>query len=125
MYDIVGLSTIIHEPRIWTVRNDLVIGGQPVGAVIIHVPPIVNDTEVSKYVGNCCLYGDVKGKLVLSSNVVYKHYEIPECNYIGFEHFRKLSDEVYDVSGTIIDDRSTVLQWEYQLERTESSVPVS
>ncbi len=125
VHDLVGLSTIMHEPRIWTIRNDLVIGGQPVGAVILHVPPIVNDTEVSKYVGNCCLYGDVRGKLVLSSNIVYKYYEIPECDYTGFEHYKKLSDEVYDVNGAIINDQTTVLQWQYQLERTESGVPSS
>lgn len=123
--DVVGISKIIHEEKIWTVRNDFVIGGGPVSTVLIHVPPIVNESEVSRYIGNCCLYGEVKGRIVLSDNSVYKCYDMPEFEYRGFEHLKKLSDVVYDVSGCVTDEEINQLQWEYRLERTEASVPSS
>ncbi len=123
--DVVGVSTITHEEKIWTIRNDFVIGGGPVSTVIIHVPPIQNNMDVSRYVGNCCLYGEVAGVVTLSESNLFKCYEMPEFGYKGFEHLKKLSSEVYDVNGSVIDDEVTQLQWEYRLERTETSVPSS
>ena len=122
---VVGLSTITHDENIWTIRNDFVIAGGPESQVIVHVPPIVNDLKVSRYVGNCCIFGEVAGVISVSADSIFKCYEMPEYGFKGVEHLKKLSSEVYDVSGIIIDGKVSKLQWQYQLERTETSVPSS
>ena len=44
-------------------------------------------------------------------------------NYKGIEHMQKLSSQVYDVYGSVISNDEVILQWQYQLERLETTVP--
>ena len=48
---------------------------------------------------------------------------MPQFNYKGIEHMQKLSSQVYDVYGSVISNDEVILQWQYQLERLETTVP--
>ncbi len=122
---LVGLSTITHDEEIWTIRNDFVNSGGPENQVVMHVPPILDDIKVSRFIGNCFIFGELVGVITISADSLFKCYEMPEHQYRGIEHIKKLSSEVYDVSGIVIDGKVPKLQFQFQLERTETSVPSS
>ena len=69
------------------------------------------------------LYGDVHGTITLSDSNLFKCHEMPQFNYKGIEHMQKLSSQVYDVYGSVISNDEVILQWQYQLERLETTVP--